>query len=167
MSQTFQFDGYTVRPVDEKDRDYLATLIAADTYHCDRMDADFFLDPMPGETSWALEDAQGKVIFYFKTTPAVRMAIQFTGNDNPKEREGNRDALMRGLAWLEANLAAANFRQLLFETEGPELTIFARKRLGFVAEPGLMVRPIATFKPPSVQPTALGTVPTGISGRGE
>jgi hypothetical protein len=164
MTHTFHFNGYSVRPVEEFDRVYLETLIRADRYHCDRMDADYFLKPQPGETSWALESPQGKVLFYFKTTPAVRMSIQFTGNETPVEREANRDALMRGLAWLEATLAAARFREILFDTEGPELSIFARKRMGFVAAPGLMVRMIPTFETPNAPPESLGTVPTSAAG---
>jgi hypothetical protein len=166
MSQTFSFDGYTVRPVTEADREYLDLLIAADKYHFDRMDADYFLKPLPGETAWALEGRQGKVLFYFKTTPAVRMAIQFAGNNTPQEREANRDALTRGLAWIEATLAAARFRELLFETEGPELTLFARKRLGFFPASGLMVRSISMPDSLKLPPEAVGTVPTStVEGR--
>jgi len=167
MSQSFHFDGYTVRPTEEQDREYLETLIKADVYHCDRMDADYFLKPLPGETSWALEDQQGRVVFYFKTTPAVRMSIQFTGMESVQGRAANRDALMRGLAWIEGTLAAARFRELLFDTEGPELTLFARKRLGFVAAPGLMTRTLSTFETQNVAPKAVGTVPTNIQRRGE
>ena len=167
MSQRFQFDGYIVRPVEAFDRPYIETLIAADIYHCDLMDADFFLKPLPGETAWALENSCGIVLFYFKTTPAVRLAIQFTGNDTHRQRAENSEALLKGLAWLEANLAAANFRQILFETEGPELTIFAQRRLGFVAEPGLMVRPISPLPTQTSQQGAVGTVPTGVQRRGE
>jgi hypothetical protein len=124
------------------------------------MNADYFLKPLPGETSWALESPRGRVLFYFKTTPAVRMSIQFTGNETLVEREANRDALLRGLAWIEATLAAARFRELLFDTEGPELSIFARKRMGFTAAPGLMVRMIPTPDTANVHPASLGTVPT-------
>jgi hypothetical protein len=164
MSQSFHFDGYMVRPVMESDRSYLSILIRADKYHCDRMDADYFMKPLPGETSWALEGPQGRVLFYFKTTPVVRMSIQFTGNETPQERESNRDALIKGLAWIEAMFAAARFREFLFDTEGPELTIFARKRLGFTNAPGLMVRMIPTFDTANIQPEDLGTVPTSTSG---
>ena len=167
MRNAMHFDGYTVRPVEESDRNYIDTLIAADVYHCGKMDADFFLMPLPGETAWALEDAKGVVLFYFKTTPAVRMAIQFTGNDTHRQRTDNSEALLKGLAWLEANLAAANFRELLFDVDGPELKIFAKRRLGFVEESKLMVRPIAPLPTPNVPLRSLGTVPTTISREGE
>jgi hypothetical protein len=166
MSQTFHFDGYTVRPVMEADRSYLSILIQADVYHCDRMDADYFMKPLPGETSWALENPQGRVLFYFKTAPVVRMSIQFTGNETPQEREANRDALTKGLAWIEAMFAAARFREILFNTEGPELTLFARKRLGFAPAPGLMVRPITMFDSQQSPPRDVGTVPTDAAGSG-
>lgn len=165
MSQTFHFDGYTVRPVEEYDRVYLELLIQADIYHCDKMDADYFMKPQPGETSWALENACGTVLFYFKTTPAVRMSIQFTGNDTPRQRADNAEALTKGLAWIEATLAAARFREMLFDTEGPELTLFARRKLGFVEARGLMVRTLSMPQATNMQPEALGTVPTNNTGR--
>ena len=163
----FHFDGYTVRPVGEWDRVYLESLIQADLYHCDRMDADYFLKPLPGETSWALEDATGTVLFYFKTTPAVRMSIQFTGNDTLKKRTANMEALTKGLAWMEATLAAARFREILFDTEGPELTLFARRRLGFVDASGLMVRGLSMPDAVNAPPSVVGTVPTNSTSKGD
>jgi hypothetical protein len=128
--------------VEESDRAYLETLIAADVYHCDRMDADFFLKPLPGESSWAVESPQGKVVFYFKNSPCVRMAIQFTGATTLREKAANMDALQKGLAWIEGIFALTRFREILFDTEGPELQTFAKKRLGFKEACGLLSRMI-------------------------
>jgi hypothetical protein len=137
MSEIFHFDNYVVRPVSERDRAYLETLIAADQYHHDQMDADYFLKLRPGEDAWALEDERGKVLFYFKTQTAVRLSIQFTEAETSAEKTRNRIALLKGLAWIEARLAANSYREILFQTEGPELTAMAKRRMGFREVSGL------------------------------
>jgi hypothetical protein len=133
----FYFDNYVVRPVTEKDRAYLDTLIAADPYHQDRMDADYFLKLQPGEDAWALEDQTGKVLFYFKTQTAVRLSMQFATAETSADKTRNRIALLKGLAWIEAQLRANNFRELLFESDAPELMAMAKRRMGFKETSGL------------------------------
>jgi hypothetical protein len=137
MSEIFHFDNYVVRPVSERDRDYLKALIEADQYHHDQMDADYFLKLKPGEDAWALEDERGKVLFYFKTQTAVRLSIQFTEAETSAEKTRNRIALLKGLAWIEARLSANSFREILFQTEAPELTAMAKRRMGFREVSGL------------------------------
>jgi hypothetical protein len=130
----FHFDNYTVRPATEQDRAYLGALIEADPYHREHMDADYFLKLRPGEDAWALEDERGTVIFYFKTTSAVRLSIQFAQAESTTR---NRIALLKGLAWIEAQLSANNYRELLFQTDAPELTAMAKRRMGFREVSGL------------------------------
>jgi hypothetical protein len=137
MSEIFHFDNYVVRPVSERDRVYLETLIEADQYHHDQMNADYFLKLRPGEDAWALEDERGKVLFYFKTQTAVRLSIQFTEAETSADKTRNRIALLKGLAWIEARLSANSFREILFETQGPELTAMAKRRMGFREVSGL------------------------------
>jgi hypothetical protein len=127
----FHFDNYVVRPVEERDRAYLDNLIEADQYHRDRMDADFFLDLKPGEDAWALEDELGKVLFYFKTQTAVRLSMQFAEAETTEAKTRNRLALLKGLAWIEAQLRANSFREILFQVDGPELSAMAKRRMGF------------------------------------
>lgn len=132
MSPTvFHFDNYVVRPVGEQDRQYMETLIKADEYHAERMDADFFLNLKPGEDAWALEDEQGKIVFYFKTQTAVRLSMQFARAETSKEKTKNRIALLKGLAWIEAQLRSNCFREILFQVDGPELMAMAKRRMGF------------------------------------
>jgi len=147
MTQSFTFDGYTVRPLDERDRPYLTQQIAADPYHRDRMDADYFLKLQPGEDAWALEDEHGKVLFYFKTATAVRMSIQFPAIEGDDEKVRNRTAMLKGLAWIEGIFRANRFREILFDTEGMELANFAKRRLGFSEATGLLSRPIGPVAP--------------------
>jgi hypothetical protein len=164
----FSFGGYTVRAVNEKDRPYLEQLIAADPYHRDILTADFFLKLTPGEDSWALEDGQGTVVFYFKTTTAVRIAIQFPPTLTRSDRYRHAEALEKGMRWIGGLLAANKFHEVLFDTDGPELRQFAKQRLGF-EEASLLVRTLkGTSEPPRMPPTGLGTVPTsGQEGTGD
>jgi hypothetical protein len=140
--QTFTFDGYTVRPLDERDRPYLNLQIRADDFHRGRMNADYFLKLEPGEEAWALEDEQGMVVFYFKTATAVRMSIQFPAIEGAEDKARNRSALLKGLVWIEGIFRANRFREILFDTEGVELANFAKRRLGFREAPGLLTRPL-------------------------
>ena len=160
MKPIFHFDGYTVRPIEEKDRAYLQGLIEADPYHRDDMTADYFLDPIPGVDGWAMEDDQGQVIFYFRTHVCCRIAIQFQPVTGPADRQRNASALERGLRWIESRLRANNFREIVFDTKGPELREFARRRLGFVDAP-LLARTIqVSTETPKTSPRAVGSLPT-------
>jgi hypothetical protein len=160
-SSFFQFDGYTVRPMTEQDRPYLGMQIQADEYHRDQMTADYFLKLLPGESSWALEDQQGRVVFYFKNSPAVRMSIQFTAEADLAGKRGNMTALIKGLAWIEAIFRGSYFREIIFDTEGPELKLFAKRHLGFVDAPNLLSHIIAPYRSQESQLRTVGTVPTG------
>jgi hypothetical protein len=159
--QIFQFDGYTVRPMTEQDRPYLELQIAADPYHCGKVKTDFFLKPQPGESSWALEDRDGRVIFYFKNSPVVRMHIQFTANPDLTGRRKTMMGLLKGLAWIEGIFRASLFREIIFDVDSPDLEEFARKRLGFTDARKLLSRILPTLDDLQTQPQALGTVPTG------
>jgi hypothetical protein len=144
MSQApiFRFDNYIVRPVAETDRPYIDQLITADPYH-KGMTAGFFLELLPGEDAWAIEDEQGRVMLYFKTQTACRVSLQF-GDQN---RHRNLDVLLRGMAWIESMLRSNRFREILFQTDGPELRNMAKRRMGFRETSGDLVRGIAPPKP--------------------
>lgn len=168
MAPQFKFDGYTVRPLTEQDRAYLDLLIDADEYHRGRMDADFFLKRQQGEDAWALEDQYGQIVFYFKTTTAVRLAIQFRPSSSPADRLRNAAAMMRGLRWIEGVLRSNGFREMVTDTEGPELRNFLKRRLGFSEAP-LLTRTLHDSRPePEPPPEALGSLPTNrLEGQGE
>lgn len=170
------FDGYTVRRVQPGDRAFLAQLIEGDPYHRD-MTPDFFLKLMPGEDAWALEDERGEVVFYFRTSTAVRIAIQFRPTGSPTDRARNRRALLRGLRWIEDVFKKNLFREIITDTEGSELRAFAKRHLGF-KEAQTLVRalgvPVALASagqasrvpnPPETPPRAVGATPTGMSER--
>jgi hypothetical protein len=130
------------------------------------MDADYFLKLKPGEDAWALEDERGHVLFYFKTSTAVRLSLQFAQAETSADKTRNRIALLKGLAWIEAQLCANSFRELLFQTEGPELTAMAKRRMGFREVSGL-ARDIGL--PPTGNQTRVGhwdAVPQITQGEG-
>ena len=159
-SQVFQFDGYTVRPITEQDRPFLEMQINADRWHRDKVRTDFFMKPLPGESSWALEDVDGRVVFYFKNSPVVRMHIQFCAQDDLKGRRRTMAGLLRGLAWIEGLFRSSLFREIIFDVDSPELEDFAKRRLGFVEASGLMTRPITPFEVEKMEPKPVGTVAT-------
>jgi hypothetical protein len=134
---SYSFDGYTVRPVREQDRKYLENLISADPFHKGRMTADFFLNLEPGEDAWALEDEQGGVIFYFRTSTVVRMAIQFGASGTRLDRARNQLGLIKGLRWIEQMFRQNKFTEIIFDSEGDALRQFARRHLGFSDRPTL------------------------------
>jgi hypothetical protein len=153
----FHFAGYTVRPIEEKDRPYLTELILNDPYHADRMDADWFLVLNQGEDAWAIEDEQGRILLYFKTQTAVRLSLQFAQGEGREEKYRNALALINGVEWITAQLCRNGFRELLFQTDGPELKEMAKKRMGFretTGELSLVVAPSLRPKPapePAIQ----------------
>jgi hypothetical protein len=145
----FHFDNYVVRPVEERDRAYLQDLIENDPYHANCMDADFFLSLQPGEDAWALETREtGKVILYFKTQTAARVSLLFSGSDSREDKTRNRLALLKGMAWIEAQLRANSFRQILFDTKGSELAAMAKRRMGFRESNGDLIRDITPSEAP-------------------
>jgi hypothetical protein len=123
-------NGYTVRIAGEQDRALLDEMISNDAFHVGLFTPDFFTTPRPGETCFAIEDEQGKVVLYFKTTPAIRVHIQFGKHDTKDDRARHRAAMIEGLAWLEAGVGE-NYREVIFDTRHRELILLAEHRLGF------------------------------------
>jgi hypothetical protein len=140
---SFQFEEYTVRPIEERERGFIDQITDADPHHHGIMDADFFLRLAPGEGAWAVEDKKGKVLLYFKTQNAVRLSLQFTTPD----REANREILTQGMAWLEGMFQRNGFQEIIFDTTGRELRLMAKRRLGFRESPGELVRALAAGIP--------------------
>jgi hypothetical protein len=152
MNILAQFDGYTLRLVMPEDRPALEAWIAADQRHNGLLDPEFFMglatdengkiavDPRP--TCCALEDKTG-VVFFIRLSRAARVNIQFAPALSAKSRNRAALALMKGMAFLEVQLAKAGAEEWLFETENRELAQMALKRMGFVDSPNEMVRVIA------------------------
>lgn len=103
----------------------------------------------------------GRVVFYFKNSPAVRMSIQFTAETGLQGKRRNMAGLIKGLAWIEAIFRASRFREILFDVDGPELKEFAKRRLGFTGASDLLSRTISPYEGKESQPRTVGTVPTG------
>jgi hypothetical protein len=123
----------------ERDREFLANLIAADPFHRESVNVDWWYNNPPGEDAWAVEDEHGNVVLYFKTQTACRFSLQFTTED----RRINWKVLTDGLEWLAATLTNNQFREIITDSNGPELRAMATKRLGFLpASPETLTRPL-------------------------
>jgi hypothetical protein len=107
-----------------------------------------------------LEDEDGRVLFYFKNSPAIRFSIQFTADADLSGKRRNMGGLMRGLIWIEAIFRASRFREIIFDADSPELENFAKRRLGFVDAPNLLSRVISHLDGQESQLGTVGTVPT-------
>jgi hypothetical protein len=166
IDPAFRFDSYSVRPMGEQDRLYLDSLIESDAYHKGRMTPDYFLNLVPGEDAWAIEDEHGCVVLYFKTQTAVRLSLIFADATTDVERHRNRDAMLRGLAWLEAMLRMNKFREILFDTQGPELRSMAKRRMGFRETNGDLTREITPPKPQTVAMEPWGASPHALQREG-
>ena len=160
MSQSFQFDGYTVRPLAEGDRPYLDFLIEQDEYHQGRMTADFFLKREQGEDAWALEDEHGQIVFYFKTTTAVRLAIQFRPSSSPADRLRNAAAMMKGLRWIEGVLRSNGFREMVTRHGRARTAVFPETSPWLRGRAATHASLSGSIHPPKTPPEAVGTVPT-------
>jgi hypothetical protein len=150
----------------EQDRAYLDTLIEADAYHKGRMTPDYFINLLPGEDAWAIEDEHGTVVLYFKTQTAVRLSLLFAQAATPAEKHRNRDVMLRGLAWIEAMLRQNHFREILFDTEGPELRAMAKRRMGFRETTGDLKREITPPKPQMIAVEPWGRSPHELQREG-
>lgn len=144
-----EFDGYILRTVTAEDRPALEAWIAADKRHSGLLDPEFFMglatdehgetSPDPRPTCCALEDKTG-VVFFIRLSRASRVNIQFAPAQSTKSRKRAAMALLKGMAFLEVQLANAGAEEWIFETQDFELADMAYKRLGFVASPNEMVR---------------------------
>jgi hypothetical protein len=159
QSPAFTFGEYTVRAVGEWERTYVQELIDGDPFHRENMTPDYFLKLQPGEEAMALEK-NGRVILYFKTQTAVRVGMLFGTAADPAARRENQTALLEGLRWMEALLVANRFREIIFDTEGPELALFAKKHLGFEDAGKLLRRSLPTQTSEKTRHSDVGTVPT-------
>lgn len=164
MTNSFTFDGYTVRRITERDRPYIQIWIDADPHHRGKITANFFLKLHPGEDSWALEDEQGMVVFYFKTGTAVRVFIQFAPEADVTQKLENRNALMKGLHWIEGLFRANKFREIIFDTQAVDLANFAKRRLSFLDAPGLLSKVLGDQNDEPTQPSELASLATTPSG---
>lgn len=143
----YHFHGYTLRPATSEDILMSTAWTAADPWHANTTNPEFWLDQSPGIESYILEDAEGPV-FFFRMTRAVRLDIQFP----PEPPEGDtrkrvRDGLREGFGWLAAVLALSGVHEVIFKSENPELIRSAEKRLGFRYSKGELVHELEVRKP--------------------
>lgn len=155
------FDGYRLRQVEERDYKQLEQWIAADPVHRDVLDPEFFMGEAinqegnlaedPHVNVFALDDRKG-TLMYIRLSTASRVHIQFAPGPSSAEQGKNfhrelhrfrtqmRNALLKGMAFLEVGLRNTGVREWIFESESQALRSMVEKHMGFVASPHEMVR---------------------------
>lgn len=147
MAILAKFDGLVLREVEERDRAALNAWIEADPGHKGILDADFFLgldrdgkrDERP--QCYALEDQDGEVMF-IRLSRVSRVYIQFGSKDSSETRSRNRYALLKGMAFLETQLAMAGAEEWIFESNYLQLRRTAIRHMGFQESPRELRRSI-------------------------
>ncbi len=112
-----------VRKVESGDRALLDAAALADRYHAA---AGLTGEHWAGDDSILYEDGNGPVVA-LKTTNVVRVDIQFLTED--KERNGN--ALVAGFYAYVGILQKRGIKEIVFNTESPEVAHFFTKRFHF------------------------------------
>ena len=135
MKDLFQFGQYTVRRVDETDRELLLQWIASDPEHAaNGTTPEFFTEESLGTGCYLLSDHNGP-LFFFKTENTVRLHTQFGPSDTPEDRLRNRDGLVHGMDWLAKQCAARGASEILFESRAPMLIRLAVQQMGCTRSP--------------------------------
>jgi hypothetical protein len=168
MSEIARLDNFSLRAVGEEDRKLLDDWIEKDLGHKSKLEANYFLGLYPDgtpdsrPTCYAIEDENGSPLLYIRLSKVARVRIQFPPLRNRRQRMLNAEALMKGMAYLEALLAQCNTEEWIFDTTNMELAHFAISHLGFQASPNEMKRGIEPPKGQNEQDGALAASGSGV-----
>jgi hypothetical protein len=139
----FCFNGYTVRSARHADLMLAEHWTRADPFHRNTTAPDFWIENKDGRESFLLLDALGPV-FFFKThilnRRTVQMHVQFMPADTEDNKTRLREGMLQGLVWMERVLKNAGVTRIEFDSQNPQLTVFAIKRLGFAQEGESLVK---------------------------
>lgn len=114
----------TVRRIEHKDKQVLATSLATDSFHS-TTDPDFFF--APGSVCNVYEDDKGPVLF-LRGTKSLRLDIQFVSNN---DFERNRGTMLDGFPGLIERAKRSGFTEIVFCSNSPLLMRFCRQKFGF------------------------------------
>jgi len=112
-----------VRKVEPGDRELLNAAAKADPYH---VAAGLTGEHWAGKDSIFYEDESGPVVA-LKTTNIVRVDVQFLTQD----RARNANALVAGFYAYVGILQKRGVKEIVFNTESPEVALFFTKRFHF------------------------------------
>jgi len=148
VSSSFEFDGYKLRDATDRDEDLAQAWTRADEYHRD-LDGRFWLEKGQGTETFVCEGADGEPLFFLRLDKAVRIRIQFRprpeGMDEREHRAIVRQALTRGMAFLDVTLSVRHFREVIFDSVSPLLRAFTIGRLRFTRKPDTLTRMLPSF----------------------
>lgn len=134
----FEFDGYTLRPVEERDRALLEQWISRETAHAGHLTPDFYIG-----RAYALEDGNGYVLLFLRTDVTARLHMEFSEATTTCSRARMVEALSSGFDWLAARLRGNGIEEMVFDSQSRSLRIFATHTLGFEAMPNDLRRSTA------------------------
>lgn len=147
--ESYQFQGYTLRPATVRDLKLACEWTAADPDHAGRVDPWFWIESRAN--CFLLFDSEGPIFFFkgIREANIFGIHVQFPPYDRPEMRHRLRQrisqGLIEGLMWLEEQLCESPSPiQLIFESETPALIRFCERRLGFKMEAGKLTKHIAT-----------------------
>jgi hypothetical protein len=147
--ETFTFNGYTLRPARESDRDLANEWTFADPEHRSTCYPGFWLEQKPTRDSYLLLDAVGPVFFFklhrkWHGSDEVEFHIQFMPPSQAEEdRSRTRGGMTIGMQWLERVLVLSGIREVTFVSNNLELVSFCKKRLGFVQANGHLAKTLS------------------------
>lgn len=134
----YKFDGYTLRPAEEKDRHYAHCWNVLDPDHqWELSQADYWLQQGKGVNSYVVEFERNRVAFFFKMIrlpdgKSLEVNMQFPGRDARKMKAHVVRAMIAGFGWLEKTLPENGIDTVYFNSKSEPLIVFAQTHLGFV-----------------------------------
>jgi hypothetical protein len=146
--------GFDIRPVTESDRTLCEQWILANPEHRGKVKADFYLKPEDNVQTFVVTE-NDEPLFFFRDEIALRFHMEFGPSFTEAERDRNRRGLEWGIEWLLNMARGAGVRQLVTQSDSPELRKFCEKRLGFTTSSGEMFRWTSAPKPEEAQGKAL------------
>ena len=143
-TQTFEFNGYKIRPAVAEDLPRIAQWISADPDHRGKIPARHFTDQAKLVDSYVIEDKEGEV-FYFRLDRAVRCTIQFGHGD----RKRTAKALEVGMGMMEVLLGISGTREFIFDSQSPLLRAFCKRQLKFTEKPNTLSKTLPILAHPA------------------
>lgn len=117
---------WNARKVDENDRARIVEAIAADAFHAGKSEAGFWVDTTPGSECFAVEDAQG-VVLYAKCENVMRVHLQAAEGVSPVRAAA---AIVAGFGWLKQKARERSYREMIFSSVAPAMMKLCA-RIGF------------------------------------
>jgi hypothetical protein len=147
----YTFDGYTLRPAGEEDRELAQKWNAADADHAWEMtQPDYWVEQRLGINSYVLEDGTGTIFFFKMIQPRgdkfIEVSMQFNRADDAEPTTRTLRGMIVGFMWLLKILPVNGVEAVYFSSRNVALIDFFEKRFGFVEVKNDRVSQAAGFR---------------------